>query len=168
MLQIDKWHYCVCVCCNNATFRKCAIIRKPAQYLSINCLFLLNYEESKHIYCPETLVTITVSANITHFCELFFCPFSSYPLFESTWHFLKCSISFLNLRKWHHNSWWIFSMFYLIKQGFLLYPPNMALLHPIVRLHKIYHIVENSQVRKILWCTLTGCTVGSKLPPTDF
>ena len=45
-------------------------------------------------------------------------------------------------------------------------PPNMAMLHLTLRLHKICHIARNRQVPKFNSCMLKTCTVEYNLPPT--
>ena len=65
-MQCDKWHCYIRTEYYNATFAKCAIIRKTARYLNRKCL--LHYTECKQIYRPEHMLTISISASVAYLC----------------------------------------------------------------------------------------------------
>jgi hypothetical protein len=52
--------------------------------------------------------------------------------------------SFLKLCNWRQRKTRQQYIYFILKHGlFLLFPTNMALVYPTVRLHQIYHTVDN-------------------------
>jgi hypothetical protein len=56
------------------TFVTRVIIRKTAQYLTGEFVFLFNYQKFREIYRHEPLFTTTINANIISFCVIWFLP----------------------------------------------------------------------------------------------
>jgi hypothetical protein len=86
-----------------------------------------------------SLSDIAISAHVIYFCSS--CSSVHFPIIPLVLYpttnlkYFKFFISFLTAHNWCNREWCRVNTFYIIKYGFVLYPTNVVLLHPTLRLH---------------------------------
>jgi hypothetical protein len=92
MYQNDERCYCIRSVYDNLIFGVSAAVKKPAQYLRGEKIFLLHCKGCKHVNHSQTLFTITITVNITILIVMFMYSYCLYALF-----FISC----FHRANWH-------------------------------------------------------------------